>query len=265
MDGFGHLPFDVIEGPAWRGVRYFCTTRHGGVSLPPYDSLNLGLHVGDDEAAVLENRARLARALPGPPVWVEQVHGVDVFEADTGRDAQGVRADAILTARPGQALAIMTADCLPVVMGDTEGRALAVAHAGWRGLAAGVLEQTFARLRKRLPGSAVVWRAWIGPGIGVEHFEVGESVRQAFAQDDASAACCFHPGLEAGKWSADLPELARRRLEHMGVTEVWQSRLCTHARADLFFSHRRRQPCGRMATLAWLQVDAAQALPTYPD
>ena len=264
MDGIGQQPFDVIEGPAWHGVRYFCTTRHGGVSLPPYDSLNLGLHVGDDEAAVQENRSRLARALPTPPIWVQQVHGVDVFEADVGQAPNNVQADALLTACPGQTLAIMTADCLPVVMGDTEGRVLAVAHAGWRGLAAGVLEHTFQRLRRRLPNTNVCWRAWIGPGIGVQHFEVGESVRQAFVQADAAAVDCFLAGREAGKWQADLPALAQRRLQHIGVTEVWQSGLCTHARDDLFFSHRREQPCGRMATLAWLQSGRAQGSTELP-
>ncbi len=263
MEGFGSLPFRVVGGPEWRGIRYFCTTRHGGVSLAPYDTFNLGPHVGDDEAAVRENRERLARALPGAPVWVEQVHGTAVFEADAGA-AQGVQADALLTARAGQVLAIMTADCLPVVMGDTEGRVVAVAHAGWRGLAAGVLEQTFARLRARLPDAGAVWRAWIGPGISRSHFEVGPPVRQAFVSADARSAPYFHPKGQADKWWADLPGLAEHRLSCMGVTQVWQSRWCTHARPDMFFSHRRQQPCGRMATLVWKVFDQAQTPTDLP-
>lgn len=251
MDGLERLPFRVISGPEWRGIRYFCTTRHGGISLPPYDTFNLGLHVGDDAAAVRANRARLAQALPEAPVWIEQVHGTDVFEADAGATAQGVQADALLTARMGQVLAIMTADCLPVVMGDTEGRVVAVAHAGWRGLAAGVLEHTLARLRARLPVPDAVWRAWIGPGIRRCHFEVGALVRQAFVGEDEGAAPYFHPKGQAEKWWADLPGLAEYRLARCGVAQVWQSQWCTHARPDLFFSHRREQPCGRMATVAW--------------
>ena len=261
MDGFERFPFRVISGPQWSGIRYFCTTRHGGVSLPPYDSLNLGLHVGDDEVAVHENRERLARALPSAPVWVEQVHGTDVFEADIDEMRLGVQADALLTAREGQVLAIMTADCLPVVIGDTEGRVLAVAHAGWRGLAAGILEQTLERLRVRLQNPDAVWRAWIGPGIGPAYFEVGEEVRQAFVDADTQTAHCFEPKAQIGKWWADLPRLAENSLIRSGVEQVWQSQRCTHANSDMFFSHRRQQPCGRMATLAW----RVSELSDYPD
>ncbi len=260
MDGLGRAPFEVVEGPAWQGIRYFSTTRHGGVSLAPYDTFNVGLHVGDDEVAVQENRARLVRAVPSQPVWVEQVHGTAVFEADN-ENGQRPQADALLTAQPTQVLAIMTADCLPVVLGDTLGRVVAVAHAGWRGLAAGVLEETLMRLRARLPGSQAIWRAWIGPGIGREHFEVGAAVRQAFVSEDEATASYFQPKAEADKWMADLAGLAEYRLTRMGVAQVWQSQLCTYQRADLFFSHRRQQPCGRMVTVAWRTPDPRD----YPD
>lgn len=257
MDGYESLPFRVVSGPPWQGIRYFCTTRHGGVSVPPYDALNLGLHVDDDIQAVLENRRRLSDPLPAAPVWVQQVHGTTVLEADGGSPlGQDAQADALLTAQPGQVLAIMTADCLPVVIGDTEGRVVAVAHAGWRGLAAGILENTFERLRSRLPQADVVWRAWIGPAIGRAHFEVGTAVWQAFVPQDAETARYFHSKGPADKWWADLPGLAEHRLLRMGVTQVWQSQWCTYARPDLFFSHRRQQPCGRMATLLWREASA---------
>jgi len=266
-DGFlDALPFPVLSGPPWPGIRYFCTTRQGGVSAAPYDAFNLGDHVGDDAQAVAQNRRRLAAVLPSAPVWLRQVHGTSVWQADGNENADApalIEADALMTARPRQVLAILTADCLPVVMGDTQGRVISVAHAGWRGLAAGVLENTFACLRVRLTQTDahanVTWRAWIGPGISQAHFDVGADVRQAFTDPDPGAAACFMPAGVSGKWHADLPALAARRLRRMGVQQIWQSGVCTCADAARFYSHRRAsqqgQTCGRMATVAWKTGD----------
>lgn len=262
-----------IRGERWQGVRYGCTTRLGGVSSGHWESFNLGLHAGDDPEAVRENRRRLAAALPGEPFWLEQVHGIQVVDADAwsepGAAADGMadteaagakpsgavllpRADAAVTMQPGRVLAIMTADCVPVVIADTEGRALGVAHAGWRGLAAGVLESLFAVLQARLP-VAMGWRAWIGPCIGQASYEVGDEVRQAFVGVDHGAAPYFASGMAQGKWQADLALLTQRRLDMMDIYNVELSGLCTHQRPDLFYSYRRSTVTGRMATLAWLE------------
>ncbi|NLC36126.1 MAG: peptidoglycan editing factor PgeF [Alcaligenaceae bacterium] len=257
----------VLHGAPWKGVSYGCTTRAGGVSAGPWESLNLALHVGDDPLAVQENRRRLAAGLPAEPFWLEQVHGRGVVEvtgpftaqpAGGGALLQGEgaantppQADAAITTQPGVVLAIMTADCIPVVMADAHGRALGVAHAGWRGLAAGVLEATLAALRARLP-EASAWRAWIGPCIGQQSFEVGDEVRVAFTEQDPDAQQYFTAGRQAGKWQADIAALARHRLLTIGLYDVEVSGLCTYQRADLFYSYRRSAASGRMATLAWL-------------
>lgn len=252
-------PLPLIDGPAWPGVRAVVTTRAGGVSKPPYGSLNLGTHVGDDPAAVAENRARLRAALPGDPLWLEQVHGVHVVDADAwaGRGGHAVpRADAAFTRSPGRVLAIMTADCLPVVIAADDASVLAVAHAGWRGLVAGVLEQTVAHLDVARPAAL---RAWIGPAIGPGAFEVGEEVRQAFLRQDAQAGDAFAPASPAAgsapKWMADLPALAELALRRTGVTVVEHSGLCSVAQSTQFFSYRRDGQTGRFATLAWLDGD----------
>ncbi|CAM3824946.1 MAG: peptidoglycan editing factor PgeF [Burkholderiales bacterium] len=269
-----------VTGEPWTGVRYFSTWRVGGVSLAPRDSLNLGTHVGDDPEAVRENRSRLRRALPDEPVWLEQVHGTDVFDADAApaSDAPVPRADAAVTTRRGRPLAIMTADCLPVVLADEAGTVLGVAHAGWRGLAAGVLENTLDAMRRRAP--AARWRAWIGPGIGPRAFQVGPEVREAFLDLDAGLEACFvfqpDRGLFAAgpsegekrllggqqaaagraawgpRWLADLAGLARARLLRAGVDRVEASGECTWTRADRYFSHRRDPGSGRQATVACL-------------
>jgi len=193
------------------------------------------------------------------------VHGIFVADADAGVDSgagDGVsvgpppRADAAITLRPGRVLAIMTADCAPVVIADLQGRALGLAHAGWRGLAAGVLEATLAALRARLPGA--VWRAWIGPCIGQARFEVGDEVRRAFVAADPAASRYFALGGADGKWQADLASLARHRLDMLDVYSVETSGLCTFDRADLFYSYRRSAATGRMATLAWLEPGVAE-------
>mgnify|MGYP001271631541 FL=1 len=240
------------EGPEWPRVRIFSTTRHGGVSRAPYAWLNLGAHVGDAPEAVAENRARLQTLLPSAPLWLEQVHGVRVVDAD--RERYPGPADAAVTRTPGKVLAIMTADCLPVVIVAGEAGVLAVAHAGWRGLAAGVLENAVAAMGG-VRGSQV--RAWIGPGIGPRAFEVGDEVRAAFSARDASAQDAFVPtGTfdDAGKskWLADLPALAERRLRAAGVETVVHSGVCTVAHNDRFYSYRKEGTTGRFATLAWL-------------
>jgi YfiH family protein len=262
-------------GPCWPGVRAFCSERAGGVSLPPYAGLNLGIHVGDEPAAVAENRARLRDHLPADPVWLDQVHGIEVHDADasalpdarhgvesagrsqsakaTRAPAHPPRADAAITTTPDRVLAILTADCLPVVIVDDEATVLGVAHAGWRGLAAGVLESTLARMASANTGASPRWRAWIGPAIGPTAFEVGADVRDAFMTDDPGSAGCFvaRAGV-AGKWLADLPELAARRLRRAGVTTVELSGRCTVTEPSRYFSYRRDGATGRIATLAWL-------------
>jgi len=249
---FANAPH-TITGAPWDGVSYFCTTRRGGASAGPWSSFNLGLHTGDDRDHVMANRAALRAMLPAEPVWLDQVHGAEVCDADIARSAAGVpRADAAVTCAPGRVLAIMTADCLPVVLAGMDGRALGMAHAGWRGLAAGVLENTLEALRRRAaPGTA--WRAWIGPAISQPHFEVGEDVFSAFVDQDAEAAQCFTPRGRPGKWLADLPALACRRLQRAGVARVELSGECSYAQADKYYSYRRASPTGRMATLAWLR------------
>ncbi|WP_323028962.1 polyphenol oxidase family protein [Castellaniella defragrans] len=209
-----------VTGEPWPGVRYFSTWRVGGVSLPPRDSLNLGLHVGDDPLAVRENRLRLRRALPGDPLWLEQVHGTDVFDADAAPEDAAAgpapRADAAVTTRRGRPLAIMTADCLPVVLADEAGTVLGVAHAGWRGLAAGVLENTLAAMRRRAP-AARGWRAWIGPGIGPAAFQVGAEVREAFLDQDPGLAACFVFQPDRGLFAAGPPQGRKRPSGGMGL------------------------------------------------
>lgn len=258
---------DVVYGPPFAGVRYFTTTRAGGVSEGPHASFNLGWHAGDAAAAVAENRRRLHAVLPAEPLWLRQVHGVRVIDADAAAapHPDEPEADAAITVTPGRVLAVMTADCLPVLIVDAAGRALGVAHAGWRGLANGVLEQTVAALRRALP-QASDWRAWIGPGIGPEAFEVGADVVAAFAPDGDAARACFQPHpTHPDKWLADLPALAALRLRRAGIGEVHCSGLCTVADPARFFSYRRDGQTGRMALLAWLDRPVEAGPETTPD
>ncbi|QKT02980.1 peptidoglycan editing factor PgeF [Ectothiorhodospiraceae bacterium 2226] len=250
------LPVFEADWPAPPGVRACTTTRAGGVSAPPYESLNLALHVGDDPQAVAANRARLreALALPGEPCWLNQVHGMRVAAADElcvsgaprGRPgAVPPEADAAHTAQGGVVLAVLTADCLPVVFAARRGERLAVAHAGWRGLAAGVLEATVAAMQ--VPGAEIL--AWLGPAIGPRAFEVGPEVRDAFVAQDAASAGAFTPG-PGDRSYADLYALARRRLARVGVTSVYGGGACTF-HDPRFYSYRRAATTGRMATLVW--------------
>ena len=253
------LPGLVPEWPAPARVRAFVTTRAGGVSTGAFGldgggpgGLNLGEHVGDDPAAVRENRGRLRATVPGAIHWLQQVHGTVVHDADAvGPGAVSPIADAAVTTRPGIVLAVMTADCLPILLADGAGRAVGVAHAGWRGLAAGVAEATVDALRARI-GADARMLAWLGPAIGPAAFEVGDEVRAAFCDADPSAAAAFAPGVASGKWWADLHALARMRLAARGVHDVHGEGPCTVADRARFYSHRRDRRSGRFASLVWL-------------
>jgi YfiH family protein len=238
--------------PAWRvprAVRAAFTLRAGGVSAPPFDSLNLGAHVGDSPAAVAENRRRMRARLnlPAEPAWLEQVHGTRVADLETPEEA-GSAADAVLTRRAGRVCAVQVADCLPVLFAARDASAVAVAHAGWRGLAAGVLEATVAKLG--MAGGELI--AWLGPAISARHFEVGDEVRAAFLARDPAARAAFAANAR-GRWQCDLAALARQRLAALGVTEVAGGGWCTYADPARFFSFRRDGRCGRMAALVWLE------------
>ena len=237
-------------------VAGFCTTRQGGVSIPPYDSLNLGLHVGDNPQAVRANRALLNVKLPKPPVWLNQVHGINVFDADQPFEPHAQHpiptADAAVTTQTEQPLAILTADCLSIVMANHSGTVLGLVHAGWRGLALGVLEATLQAMRQANP-SMQSWSAWVGPGIGVQAFQVGQDVYDTFVDQSATYAGFFTVDLnQPNKWFADLAGLAGHRLSLMGAQSIYQSQRCTATEAQHFFSYRRDGRTGRMATIAWL-------------
>lgn len=230
-------------------VRAGCTLRTGGSSVPPYASLNLGAHVGDAPAAVGRNRALLREALhlPSDPLWLQQVHGTDVFDADAAAaGGPAVRADAAVTRQPGRVLAILVADCMPVLFASADGAVLGAAHAGWRGLSAGVLEATVRAMRVEPRGM----HAWLGPAIGARHFEVGADVYAAFAAHDARAAAAFIPNAR-GRWQCDLEALARSRLGALGITQVSAAGLCTFAAVADCYSYRRDGRTGRMAALLW--------------
>ena len=241
------------DWPAPPTVRAAATTRAGGASAGAWRSLNLGTHVGDDRAAVAENRRRLRAALAREglavePRWLNQVHGVIVARAGDG-DAIPT-ADAMVATHPLQACAVLTADCLPVLFCNDAGTRVAAAHAGWRGLAAGVLEATVAALAGSGAAPATLM-AWIGPAIGGPAYEVGDDVRDAFLAADPAAAAGFTANAR-GRWQLDLPGLARRRLAAAGVGRVRGGDLCTAGDPERFFSYRRDGQCGRQATLVWL-------------
>lgn len=237
------------EWPAPAGVRAAFTLRAGGVSRPPFDTCNIAAHVGDDAQAVGENRARLRASLafPAEPAWLEQVHGQRVVDLDrqTASGSLGP-ADAAVTRTAGRVCAIQVADCMPVLFTATDGSAVGAAHAGWRGLAGGVLEATLQAMK--LPPAKVL--AWLGPAIGQAHFEVGDEVRAAFLAVDAGAAVAFAPN-ERGRWQCDLYALARRRLTSLGLHAIHGGGWCTYAEPERFFSYRRDGRCGRMAALIW--------------
>lgn len=237
----------IPEWPLPPGVAACSSTRIGGVSSPPYDSLNLGAHCGDSIDDVEENRRRLfaAAKMPSKPVWLEQVHGNDVLRL-TGEPYAVKRADASWSNTPGIVCAVMTADCLPVLFCNKAGSEVAAAHAGWRGLCDGVLEATIANFKDH-PNNIM---AWLGPAIGPQAFEVGNDVRDAFLAKDSQAAHAFRPVGE--KYFADIYQLARQRLMHAGITQIYGGDRCTFTEHRDFFSYRRDRITGRMASFIWL-------------
>ena len=262
----------IPDWPAPENVRALQTTRHGGVSTAPYNSLNLGDHVGDHELVVVRNRMLLRALLPSEPVWLQQVHGTVVVDAAQA-DCLPV-ADACVSAHPGAVCVVMTADCLPVLLCDESGSIVAAAQAGWRGLCAGVLEQTIRAMN--VPTERLM--AWLGPAMGPQAFEVGEEVRAAFVAQQPQAAAAFVPSprlfpassegisslsvasksgalaFEGGqKYLADIYQLARLRLQAQGVTRIYGGGLCTYTDATRFFSYRRDGLTGRMGTFIWLE------------
>ncbi|MEI6457877.1 MAG: peptidoglycan editing factor PgeF [Pseudomonadota bacterium] len=244
MMSIGWLPAPFAAPP---GVCAGVTTRAGGTSVGALGTFNLAAHVGDASACVAENRARLraALSLPSEPLWLAQVHGIQVHVDDGGKGPT-VPCDAAVTAVPGRVLAVLTADCLPVVLVSRDGQRLGVAHAGWRGLVGGVLEATVAAMG----GVGDGLLAWLGPAIGPAAFEVGAEVRAAFVSACAGDAVGFVPN-PRGRWQADLALLAQRRLARVGVAAVTASGWCTAADPQRFYSHRRDPASGRMATLVW--------------
>lgn len=234
--------------PDWSlpGVQAISTTRLGGVSEGAWASLNLGMACGDDALAVAENRRRLEALLPGSPRWLRQVHGTRVIHLAQWQD--GIEADAAWTDRSGEVIAILTADCLPVLLADRRGQVAAAAHAGWRGLCAGVLP----RLIDALPVEPQELLAWIGPAIARSAFEVGPEVREAFLAANPDFAPHFVRG-HADRWLADLKGLASHQLRALGVGRVSDCGLCSYADPERFFSYRRDRICGRMASLIWLE------------
>ena len=230
-----------IGAPFQQPVRGFCTTRFGGASAPPFDSFNLGAACGDDSNQVTENRRLLRKTLPAEPCWLKQVHGNRVIHLDDWY--AGTQADAAWTDRPGQVAVVLAADCLPLLVADREGTCVAAIHAGWRGLAAGVIAECIDALP--VPPATLV--AWIGPRICREHYEVGEDVHGAFP----AAEEAFRESRE-GHWLADLPAIAGRQLRDAGVGEFNDSSACT-AEGHRFFSYRRDQRTGRMATVIWME------------
>jgi hypothetical protein len=254
-------PFIQPDWPAPPGVRALGSTRAGGVSAMPYASLNLGDHVGDDPTHVAENRQRWAQTLGVRPVYLNQVHGMQVARL-TPATPDATVADACLTDLPGVACTVMVADCLPVLWATRSGTVVAASHAGWRGLAGqggvGVLEQTYAQIclvaGMDAAQAATEIMAWLGPCIGPQAFEVGPEVRQAFVEQAGEAVQCFvaAPG---GKWLADLPALARQRLQHLGVSALYGNDSspdwCTASNPQRFFSHRRDRVSGRLAASIW--------------
>lgn len=238
--------FIIPEWPAPANVKALQTTRLGGVSSAPYDSFNLGLHVGDDPVRVNRNRQSLAQFMPSEPVWMEQVHGIEVANADAA--ACRVVADASVAKQRGSVCVVMTADCLPVLLCDEDGTVVAAAHAGWKGLAAGVIEATV----KEMGVAPQKLLAWLGPAIGPHAFEVGEDVRAAFMAHDAQAAAAFVPLAAAGKYRADIVRLARQRLDALGVSRIYGGTFCTYHQQDKFYSYRRDGVTGRMGTFIWM-------------
>ena len=253
----------LLHWAAPQQIKTMITHRHGGFSQPPFDSLNLGLHVGDDPAMVQKNRDALKTVLPNEPIWLNQVHGTQVIDADSRNDWSNVpSADASVTSTPGQVLAIMTADCLPVLLASKDGKVVGAAHAGWRGLAAGVIEQTVALMRTKQSNQTQTHPetetqteilAYLGPAIGPHAFEVGSEVRDIFIAQNPASAACFEELQEKGKYLADIYALATLRLNALGIEQIEGGDECTLQNPD-YFSYRRDQQTGRMGSFIWIEA-----------
>jgi YfiH family protein len=238
--------FIVPNWPAPANVKAIQTTRVGGVSLAPYDSLNLGAHVKDNALHVAQNRQMLSPLLPSEPVWLNQVHGIDVVDAATASCVPD--ADASFTHQKDVVCVTMTADCLPVLLCNQQGTVIASIHAGWRSLCDGVIEATVVKMD--VNNNDLM--AWLGPAIGPNAFEVGGEVRAQFIAKDAQSTAAFKPHGE--KWLADIYTIARQRLSNLGITEVYGGEHCTYSDSARLFSFRRDGDTGRMATLIWLEA-----------
>lgn len=238
----------VPSWPAPPNVRAVQTTRIGGVSAAPYDGFNVGDHVNDNVQHVARNRQLLSTCVPTEPVWMRQVHGTHVLDAAKSSCIE--TADAAFTNKTNVVCAVMTADCLPILLCDKQGSLVAAVHAGWRGLFDGVIEATV----KAMHAEGCDLLAWLGPGIGPDAFEVGEEVMAQFVEKDKQAESAFKP--HGQRYFADLYAIAKQRLSQLGVTQVYGGDLCTYTEASRFFSYRRDGVTGRMATLIWLDLSA---------
>ncbi len=249
----------ILIRPSWdapQGIHAAATTRLGGVSVAPYDSLNLGYSTADNRQSVSENERLTAKALGISEAdirWVYQVHGVDVHHAESlpanaPLGATEIKGDAVVSHTAGLVCAVKVADCMPMLFAARDGSAVGAAHAGWRGLSGGVLERTVGEMNVA-PDQLI---AWMGPCIGPKAFEVGEEVRAAFVAHDAQAAQHFVHSTKAGKWLCDMYAIAKQRLKALGVTDVTGGDYCTLSQPDLFFSHRRDKVAGRMAAFVWI-------------
>ncbi len=236
----------IPNWPAPSNIRALQTTRIGGFSRAPYDSLNLGSHVNDAPLDVARNRMLLNTLMPSEPVWLEQVHGILVANADSASCLP--QADACIATHRSAVCVVMTADCLPVLLCDQQGTVVGAVHAGWKGLAAGVIEATVQAMN--VPAQSLM--AWLGPAISRDAFEVGAEVREIFIDTDPQASAAFVVG-QRGKWLADIYSLARLRLNALGITSINGGNCCTYTEAEKFFSYRRDGLTGRMGTFIWLE------------
>ncbi|MFT7109690.1 MAG: YfiH family protein [Psychrobacter glaciei] len=239
----------VASWPAPKRVKTLITTRNGGVSSTPFDSMNLGSHVDDNVDCVLENRKRLARLLPAEPKWLNQVHGVQVLDASV-IGATIPDADGSFTRQKNNVCCVMSADCLPVLLCNQQGSQVAAVHAGWRGLLDGVIENAVAAFN-----SKDTLLAYLGPAIGPKAFEVGDEVKNAFCHHHEESNHAFERSVNKEKWLADIYSLARLRLSKLGVTGVYGGLDCTFEDSEHFFSYRRDGKTGRMASLIWIEGD----------
>lgn len=250
----------TVSGPPWPGVRYFSTTVAEGYSRGDWAGLNLGQHCGDDANHVGQNRALLNTLLPSEPHWLQQVHSTHIYRALQPAKRvshfiydQAPRADAAWTATPNTVIAVLTADCLPVVISDTNATVVGVVHAGWRGLAAGVIERLFLQLMQQA-GADANWQVWIGPSISQKHFEVGPEVYKAFVEKNSLLKRYFISTITSDKYLADLAGIAANKIRQVSSNQaiINFSNACTYAEKNKYYSYRRQASTGRMATLAWL-------------